>query len=132
MSGKRVIRPSERRSFDGKPTSRDQLLHTRYLSAQPEKDSENVVPSSPRSASFFEFRTERQSSVILASGRRGRRGVCAGARGCELAQRLGFDPADTFTGEGERLAHFLRVLAAVLQPEAHLDDLFLTQGEGLQ
>ncbi len=54
-------------------------------------------------------------------------------RGCELAQRLGFDLADTFTGEGERLAHFgERVLAAVLQPEAHLGDLFLTRGEGLQ
>ena len=36
-------------------------------------------------------------------------------------------------GEGERLAHFReRVLAAVLQPEAHLDDLFLMWGEGLQ
>jgi len=43
------------------------------------------------------------------------------------------DLADTFAGEGERLAHFLeRVLAAVLHPEAHLDDLFLAWGEGLQ
>jgi hypothetical protein len=51
----------------------------------------------------------------------------------QLAQRLGFDLADTFTGEGESLAHFLeRVLAAVLQPEAHLDDLFLARREGLQ
>src|SRR5713101_9839014 len=34
----------------------------------------------------------------------------------QLAQRLGFDLADTFTREGESLAHFLeRVLAAVLQ-----------------
>src|SRR6266849_8892193 len=51
----------------------------------------------------------------------------------QLAERLGFDLADTLAGEGERLAHFLeRVLAAVVQPEAHLDDLFLTRGEGLQ
>src|SRR5229473_7058078 len=51
----------------------------------------------------------------------------------QLAQGLGFDLADTFAGEGERLAHFLeRVLAAVLQAEAHLDDLFLAWGEHLQ
>src|SRR6266851_7188404 len=51
----------------------------------------------------------------------------------QLVQGLDFDLADTFAGEGERLAHFLeRVLAAVFQPEAHLDDLFLAWGERLQ
>src|SRR6266851_3006338 len=51
----------------------------------------------------------------------------------QLAERLGFDLADALAGEGERLSHFFeRVLPAVFQPEAHLDDLFLARGERLQ
>ena len=51
----------------------------------------------------------------------------------QLAQRLGLDLADALAGEGEHLAHFLeRVLVAVFQPEAHLDDLFLAGSERLQ
>src|SRR2546427_2744851 len=59
---------------------------------------------------------------------------CARARGlAQLAERFGFDLADTLTGEGKRLAHFpKRVLTAVLQPEAHLDDLFLARRECLE
>ena len=54
-------------------------------------------------------------------------------RVAQLAQRLDFDLADALAGDGERLADFLeRVLAAVLQPEAHLDDLFLARGQRLQ
>src|ERR1700682_6313755 len=48
----------------------------------------------------------------------------------QLAQHLGLDLADALAGDGQHLAHFLeRVLAAVLQPEAHLDDLFLAGSE---
>src|SRR5712664_4816006 len=51
----------------------------------------------------------------------------------QLAERLGFDLADALASEGERLSHFFeRVLPAVFQPEAHLDDLFLARGERLQ
>ena len=51
----------------------------------------------------------------------------------QLAERLGFDLADALAGEGKRLSHFFeRVLPAVFQPEAHLDDLFLAWGERLQ
>jgi len=72
--------------------------------------------------------------VLFSRAAGGEDAELARARGvAQLAQRPGFDPADTFTGESERLAHFReRVLAAVLQPEAHLDDLFLKRGEGLQ
>jgi len=43
----------------------------------------------------------------------------------QLAQRLSFDLADAFACYRERLAYFFkRVLAAVFQPEAHLDDFF--------
>src|SRR5713226_8051232 len=93
----------------------------------------------PSSRSFrFEFRLsrfERSGGLELISRGEFEEGAeLARARGvAQLAQRLGFDLADTFTGEGERLAYFLeRMLAAVLKPEAHLDDLFLARGEGFQ
>src|SRR5438128_9968924 len=42
----------------------------------------------------------------------------------QLAQCLGFDLADTLARDREVLPHFLeRVLAAIFQAEAHLDDL---------
>jgi hypothetical protein len=42
----------------------------------------------------------------------------------QLAQRLGFDLANALAGDGKGLADLLeRVLAAVLQAKAHLDDL---------
>ena len=54
-------------------------------------------------------------------------------RVAELAERLNFDLADTLTGEGEHLTHFVeRVLAAVIQPEAHPDDFFFAGGQRLQ
>src|SRR5713101_3018554 len=86
----------------------------------------------------FEFRLsrfERSGGLELISrGEFEEDAELARARAvAQLAQHLGFDLADTFTGEGESLAHFLeRVLAAVLQPESHPDDLFLARGEGLQ
>ena len=46
----------------------------------------------------------------------------------QLAQRLGFDLPDAFAGDGERLPYFFeRVLAAVFQAEAHLDDFFFAR-----
>src|SRR5260370_40588395 len=93
----------------------------------------------PSSGSFrFEFRLsrfERSGGLELISrGEFEEDAELARARAvAQLAQHLGFDLADTFTGEGESLAHFLeRVLAAVLQTDAHPDDLFLARGEGLQ
>ena len=51
----------------------------------------------------------------------------------QLAQRLRFDLADALAGDGEPLAHFLeRVLAAIFQAEAHLDDLLLARREAAQ
>ena len=51
----------------------------------------------------------------------------------QFAQRLGFNLADAFAGDRELLADFFeRVLAAVFQAEAHLDDFFFTRGERLQ
>ena len=42
----------------------------------------------------------------------------------QLSQRLGLDLPDAFASNCERLAYFFeRVLAAVFQPKAHLDDL---------
>ena len=63
-----------------------------------------------------------------------KRAELVGALGvAQLAQRLGFDLADALARDGELLADFFeRVLASVLHPEAHLDDLFLTRGEHLQ
>src|SRR4051812_9870383 len=51
----------------------------------------------------------------------------------QLAQRFGFDLPDPLAGDREILADFLeRVFAAVADAEPHLDDLFLTRGQGLQ
>src|SRR5215468_6237338 len=51
----------------------------------------------------------------------------------ELAQGLGLDLADALAGDREALAHLLeRVLGAVAEPEAHLDDLLLAGGQGLE
>src|SRR5436190_23319343 len=51
----------------------------------------------------------------------------------QLAQRLRFDLPDALARDREVLADFLqRVLAAVFQAEAHLDDLLLTRGQRLQ
>jgi hypothetical protein len=51
----------------------------------------------------------------------------------QFAQRLGFDLADAFAGDRERLADFFqRVLGAVFQPEAHLDDLLLARRQRAQ
>src|SRR6185503_9291385 len=48
----------------------------------------------------------------------------------ELTQRLGFDLADALAGDREGLADFFkRVLGAVFQAEAHLDDFFFARGE---
>src|SRR5271165_2200369 len=48
----------------------------------------------------------------------------------QFAQGLGFDLADAFARYRERLAYFFeRVLAAVFQAEAHLDDFFLARSE---
>src|SRR5258706_1352446 len=55
------------------------------------------------------------------------------ARVAQLAQGLGFDLPDALAGDREALADLLQgVLAAVAEPEAHLDDLLLAGGEGLQ
>src|ERR1044072_3208138 len=54
-------------------------------------------------------------------------------RMAQLAQGLGLDLADALAGDREVLAHlFQGVLAAVAQAEAHLDDLLLARGEGLE
>ena len=51
----------------------------------------------------------------------------------QLSQRLGFDLPDAFSGYCERLAYFFeRVLAAVFQPKAHLDDLLLARCQRTQ
>src|SRR5207245_10306345 len=51
----------------------------------------------------------------------------------EFAQRLGFDLPDTLARYREVLANFFeRVFAAILQAEAHLDDLLFARAEGLE
>jgi hypothetical protein len=51
----------------------------------------------------------------------------------QLAQRLGFDLADALAGDLEALADlFQRVLAAVLEAEAHLDDALFSRGQCAQ
>ena len=46
----------------------------------------------------------------------------------KLAKRLSLDLTNTFAGDGEMLAHlFERVLAPILQAEAHLDDFLFTR-----
>src|SRR5664280_1014911 len=51
----------------------------------------------------------------------------------QFAQRLRFDLPDTLTGNGERLSDFFeRVLGAIFQSEAHLDDLLFARGQRAQ
>ena len=51
----------------------------------------------------------------------------------QLAQRFRFDLADALARDRERLADFFeRVLAAVVQTKAHLDDFFLARRQRLQ
>ncbi len=51
----------------------------------------------------------------------------------QFTQRLGFDLADALARNGKVLAHFLeRMLAAILEAEAHLDDLFFARAQGFQ
>src|SRR5208283_1524228 len=51
----------------------------------------------------------------------------------KLAQRLGFNLADALARDGEGLAHLLqRMLAAVVQAKAHLDDFFFARRQRLQ
>src|SRR5947209_3425632 len=51
----------------------------------------------------------------------------------EFTECFGFDLADAFAGDCEMLSDFFqRVLAAVLQAEAHLDDLLFAWAERLQ
>src|SRR5260221_7455034 len=55
------------------------------------------------------------------------------ARVPQLAEGLGLDLPDALAGDREALADLLQgVLAAVAEPEAHLDDLLLAGGEGLE
>ena len=57
----------------------------------------------------------------------------AAAGVAQFAERLGFNLADTLARHCEILPHFLeRVLAAVFQAEAHLDDLLLARRERLE
>src|SRR5207253_800430 len=57
----------------------------------------------------------------------------AAAGVAQLAEGLCFDLADALASDGEVLSDFFeRVLAAVLQAEAHLDDLLLARAERLQ
>src|SRR5260370_38784745 len=64
-----------------KPTSRDQSLHTRYLSAEPEKDSENVAPSSPRARLPFSSFGRSGSLVLFSRAAGGEDAEVARARG---------------------------------------------------
>src|ERR1700734_3718282 len=51
----------------------------------------------------------------------------------QLAQRFGFDLADAFAGDGERLPDFFQsVLAAVFEAEAHLDYFFFARSQRAQ
>ena len=51
----------------------------------------------------------------------------------QFPERLGFDLPDALASDREMLADFFeRVLAAVLQAEAHLDDLLFARAESLQ
>src|ERR1041385_6453675 len=57
----------------------------------------------------------------------------AARRMTQFAQRLRLDLADAFARNGELLPHFLeRMLAAVFQPEAHLDHLLLARSQRAQ
>src|SRR3990172_5363286 len=51
----------------------------------------------------------------------------------QLAESLGFNLANAFAGDCEILTDFFqRVVAAVVQSEAHLNDLFFTRRQRLQ
>ena len=52
----------------------------------------------------------------------------------QLPQRFGFDLADAFAGDRERLPDFFfqSVLAAVFEAEAQLDDFFFARGQRAQ
>ena len=51
----------------------------------------------------------------------------------QLSQGLGFNLADALAGDRKVLSHlFQRVIAPVVQAEAHLDDLFLSGSQRLQ
>src|ERR1043166_6146630 len=59
--------------------------------------------------------------------------LAAARRMPQLAQRLGFDLPDAFARDGEALADFFqRVLAAVADAEAHLNDLLFARRECLK
>src|SRR5580704_4447418 len=59
--------------------------------------------------------------------------LAAARRMPELAQRLGFDLTDALAGDGEALADlFERVLAAVPNPEPHLDHLLFARRQRLE
>src|SRR5204863_10168373 len=59
--------------------------------------------------------------------------LAAAAGVAQLAERLGLDLADALARDREILADlFERVLAAVAQAEAHLDDLLLARSQGLE
>src|ERR1700761_5038417 len=51
----------------------------------------------------------------------------------ELAEGFGFDLADALARDGEVLSHFFkRVLTAILQAEAHFDNLLFARTERLK
>ena len=51
----------------------------------------------------------------------------------QLAKSFGFDLPDSLAGDGKMLADlFERVLAAILKPEAHFNDLLLAGAERFQ
>jgi len=51
----------------------------------------------------------------------------------QFSQGLGFDLADTFARDRERLPYFLeRVIVSVIQAKAHPDDFFLARRKRLQ
>src|SRR4029450_9126915 len=59
--------------------------------------------------------------------------LAASRRMTKLAGRLGFDLADPFARDRKTLSDlFQRVLAAIADPEPHLDDLFLAWRERLE
>src|SRR3954453_10997368 len=51
----------------------------------------------------------------------------------EFSQRFGFNLPDTFSSHGEVLADFFEgVLAPILQPKTHFDDLLFPRTQSLQ
>src|SRR5262249_18985053 len=75
----------------------------------------------------------RARNLFVKAGVEERAQTVAAAGVAQLAQRLGLNLPDAFAGDREMLANFFeRMLAAVLQTEAHLDDLFFARAQGLQ